>query len=892
MANGNEGTLSGNMPMLDSKNLNSYDRWCVRMKAIFGFQEVMEIVNIGYSDPPENATDKQQAAFRKAKRKDCKALFYLHQCVDEANFEKIALAKTAKEAWDILAQSYAGVERLKTVRLQTLRRQYELLQMGNQETIQEYFSQLQSLTNLMKSCGENIKERTIVEKVLRTLDTKFDMIAIAIEESKNLDSLKLEELQGSLEAYEQRLRERNGDKSGSEQALLAKQNKKAESNRGKFNKRGRGRGFRGGYNGGSGSDKSHVQCYNCNKYGHYASDCWSKEGSNSKEEEVNVAQKEESEDEVLLMVTTEKPEKKTLSESWYLDTGCSNHMSFQKKWFINLNEKIKSKVKFADNSTVECEGKGKILIRRKDGKTTVISDVLYVPAMKHNLLSIGQLLQKGYLIDWKDQMLRILDKNGSPILKAPLSNNRTFRVDIPVSDCMCFAAAVLDTNWLWHLRFGHLNFGSLSQLAGKEMVVGLPHIQKSEMTCESCMLGKQARNPFKAHLKTRSKDVLEVIYTDVCGPFEVSSLGGNKYFITFIDDFSKKMWLYLINRKSDVFKCFVEFKSLVEKQSGKVIKVIRSDGGGEYTNSEFEIFCKKEGLIHEVVAPYTPQHNGIAERRNRTVLNMARSMLKSKEMPHSFWGEAVATAAYILNLCPTKKLKFKTPEEVWSGKKPSVKHLRVFGSVCWKHIPDERRRKLDDKSMKLVLVGYHATGAYKLINPITKGVVISRDVLVDEKTTWNWSSLESNSNNRVELSWTDLAGNIEQVQTDAPVNVNNGQTATIGRNRPVRVVQVPTRFGDYVINSDRVVTLEGELIGETEDENDLVHLALYAEIEPEPVCFEKAILDPKWLEAMQEELDAIQRNQTWALTDLPKNHRPITVKWVYKTKLNPDGSVA
>nr|KYP50124.1 Retrovirus-related Pol polyprotein from transposon TNT 1-94 [Cajanus cajan] len=366
----------------------------------------------------------------------------------------------------------------------------------------------------MNSCGENIKERTIVEKVLRILDTKFDMIDIAIEESKNLDSLKLEELQGSLEAYEQRLREKNGDKSG---------NKNWSG--------GRRRGYaqwRGGRSGsGSGSDKSYVQCYNCNKYGHYAVDCWSKESSNGKEEEVNVAQKEESEDEVLLMVTTTKPEKKTFGESWYLDTGCSNHMTFQKSWFIDLNEKIKSRVKFADNSTMKCEGKGKILIRRKDGKTAVISNVLYVPAMKHNLLSIGQLLQKGYLIDWNDQMLRILDKNGSPILKAPLSNNRTFRVDISVSDYMCFAAAVLDTNWLWHLRFGHLNFGSLSQLAGKEMVVGLPHIQKSKVTCESCMLGKQARNPFKAHLKTRSKDVLEVIYTDVCGPFEVSSLGGN-----------------------------------------------------------------------------------------------------------------------------------------------------------------------------------------------------------------------------------------------------------------------------------------------------------------------------------------------------------------------------
>uniref|UniRef100_A0A151UH28 Retrovirus-related Pol polyprotein from transposon TNT 1-94 n=1 Tax=Cajanus cajan TaxID=3821 RepID=A0A151UH28_CAJCA len=161
------------------------------MKAIFGFQEVLDIVLSGYDELPETPTNAQRATFRDAKKRDCKALFYIHQCVDDNNFEKISLAKTAKEAWDILAQSYAGVERLKTVRLQTLRRQYELLQMGTQETIQEYFSRLLPLTNLMKSCGEELKERAVVEKVLRTFNTRFDMISIAIEESKNLDLLKL-----------------------------------------------------------------------------------------------------------------------------------------------------------------------------------------------------------------------------------------------------------------------------------------------------------------------------------------------------------------------------------------------------------------------------------------------------------------------------------------------------------------------------------------------------------------------------------------------------------------------------------------------------------------------------------------------------------------------------
>ena len=138
------------------------------------------------------------------------------------------------------------------------------------------------------------------------------------------------------------------------------------------------------------------------------------------------------------------------------------------------------------------------------------------------------------------------------------------------------------------------------------MVIGLPHIQKSDVTCETCMLGKQARNPFKVHLDTRSKDALDVIYTYVSGPFEEASLGNNKYFLTFIDDFSKKIWLYLINRKLEVFNCFVEWKKLVEKQSGKVVKILRSDDGGKYHNGEFAYYCKKEGIIHEIVAPYTP----------------------------------------------------------------------------------------------------------------------------------------------------------------------------------------------------------------------------------------------------------------------------------------------
>lgn len=137
---------------------------------------------------------------------------------------------------------------------------------------------------------------------------------------------------------------------------------------------------------------------------------------------------------------------------------------------------------------------------------------------------------------------------------------------------------------------------------------------------------------------------------------------------------------------------------------------MRTDGGEEYTSKDFDDFCVIEGIAHEVTSPSTPQHNGLAERRNRTILNMERSKLKQKKMPHKFWGEAVNTATYILNKCPTKKLKNRVPEEAWNGRKQNVKHLKFFGSICYKHIPYAKRSKFDDKSKKMVLIGYHSTG--------------------------------------------------------------------------------------------------------------------------------------------------------------------------------------
>lgn len=201
----------------------------------------------------------------------------------------------------------------------------------------------------------------------------------------------------------------------------------------------------------------------------------------------------------------------------------------------------------------------------------------------------------------------------------------------------------------------------------------------------------------------------------------------------------------MIKRKSDVFNIFKKYKAYIENQSSRKIKVLRTDGGGEYTSKEFLEFCDEAGIVHEFTPPYTPQHNGAAERKNRTIMNMVRSMLKCKDLPQNLWSEAASTTVYVMNRSPSKRLNGVTPKEAWSGIKPNVKHLRIFGAICYKHIPDQLRQKLDDKGERMVFLGYHETRGYRLFDPRTKQIAISRDVEFDEFKNWR---LEPESTSR------------------------------------------------------------------------------------------------------------------------------------------------
>lgn len=223
--------------------------------------------------------------------------------------------------------------------------------------------------------------------------------------------------------------------------------------------------------------------------------------------------------------------------------------------------------------------------------------------------------------------------------------------------------------------------------------------------------------------------MLELIHSDVCGPMRVNSHGGSRYFLTFIDDYSKWCELYTIKSKSEVFQKFKEFKNYVERRTGKKLKTIRSDNGTEYTNNELKNYLAAQGIKHEYSVEYTPQQNGTAERKNRTLVEMARCIMLQAALPASYWAESVNTAIYIRNRCPSRSLCGETPFKLWNNRIPIVRHMQKFGQIAYS-LDKRSKSKFSSKSRKCVFVGYCSDAkAYRLYDVETQTLIKSRDVV-------------------------------------------------------------------------------------------------------------------------------------------------------------------
>jgi hypothetical protein len=231
----------------------------------------------------------------------------------------------------------------------------------------------------------------------------------------------------------------------------------------------------------------------------------------------------------------------------------------------------------------------------------------------------------------------------------------------------------------------------------------------------------------------------------------VKSLGLSYYYVIFIDDYSTKNWLYLLKTKDEVFKKFQEFKEEIENLTNKKIKTLKTDNGGEYTSKEFIALCKLAGIRREMIVPHNPQQNGVAERKNRSIEETVKALLNYQGLSMLLWGEAAMTTIYVHNGSPHHILKNMTLEEAFSGKKPNVESLRIFGCHVHSHIPKDKRNKLEPSGKKGIFVGYSdSSKSYRIYIPEQHNIEVSRDVMFNERMAFKKSIKENIEEEEIE----------------------------------------------------------------------------------------------------------------------------------------------
>ncbi|KAH9291902.1 hypothetical protein KI387_042909 [Taxus chinensis] len=602
------------------------------------------------------------------------------------------------------------------------------------------------------------------------------------------------------------------------------------------------------------TEKDKRKCWNCGKMGHFKKDCRSKkvEKGKSSDDGGSSDTKPSNEDSGDLFLVASSLH--ACDSAWLIDSGASFHMTPHKEWFCEYEKCNGGDVYLGDNSTCKIIGHGRIKMRFKDGRIKTLPGVLHIPGLTRNLISVSKMNDAGVQVAFSKDNCKMVW--GAMVLARGIRTGTLFKLEASVVTDECNSSVVLEEKkasdptptsaamktMLWHQRMGHIGEKGLRTLKVKGMVEGISECPLDFDFCEHCVFGKQTRVKFPMNA-TRSEGILHLIHSDVFGPVKVPSLGKSMFYVSFIDDFSRNTWVYFIQNKSEVFNKFKEFKALVENQTERKIKVLRSDNGGEYCSNAFEKFCKECGIERQKTTPYTPQQNGVAERMNKMLMDKCRSMLSGASLDRKFWAEAVATVCYLVNRSPTSALEGKTPQEAWTGYK--LWNLESQKVVFSRNVIFRELKEIPEQEAK----------------PEEDHVKIEEDESVSE------FDVTTEDEPQRELQGEDLDEADEEPEDVEPEN-------PILR-RSDRLRRAPERYSPLDFHSTSVLSV----LSVTDDEPKTVKEAFGSN--------ERKF----WKKAMEEEMESLYKNNTWDLVKLPPGRKQVGCKWVFKKKYNADGKI-
>lgn len=847
-------------------NADNYHLWKYKMELILRREGAWKCVVESAPDVPDESWMKNNE----------NALILIGLSVEDNQLLLIRKAKSAKESWNILKAHHEKNTLGSSVQIM---RKICGMKFSMENTMADHIANMKILFEKLEAVGETFSERWVIAMLLSSLPPSYDTLVTALE-ARKIEELTVHVVENNLlEEYQRQ--SKNVEPNSVMKTFKIPQVKSSQD------------------------DANGKRCHFCKIKGHLKKNCWKFKKERNINESKQQANNVENKENYIFSSAGDK-------SHWIVDSGATCHISTRREDFITFDGSVCESVSVANGTAVVASGKGScklVMYNFKNVKSEVtMEDVLYIPSFHGNLISISRIMRNGFKVEFQNKQCKIKSANGKEIGVADMHNG-LFCLRQRTNQAMLAKCSSRNCIHYWHKVFGHRSVNAVKEMQTNKAMSDFKIVDCGiTQTCEVCVCCKMTKTPFHKVSETQSNAVMDLVHSDVCGPMQTETPGKKKYFVTFIDDFSRYTIVYLLNNKAEVYEKIQNYMEMVKNKFGKYPNILRSDNGGEYVSKHVQSYLESKGVQYQYTVPYSPQQNGVSERKNRSLVEMGRCLLKEASIGNKYWGEAIMTANYLQNRLVSKTI-VSTPFELWEKKKPSIEHLRIFGSKAHVLTPEVKRKKWDSKTKILTFVGYdeHSKG-YRLADLRTNKVVISRDVKfidVDLHETGKESKETDHSEISIEkINNQRTSNDFIQVISDQ-ISSDGESFYSLEEHNAVDSEELVTSTMNTMISSDNSVPCEvferdknslrcSNRITKGKPPERLTYISSNVSSIAEPKTYKEAISSVhrnEWIQAMNEEMSSLKANKTWDIVDKPDNANIVGCKWTFKIKRDVTGKI-